>query len=309
MRGKVTFEPIVFKFFKYLNEEKKKYKKEEDLLSSIENLTRMISVPQKYARYILELYKLNYRPDGDYSKLTKDNFIDPRLVGSKKTPNYKSYLYTIAKLPFEGSNLKGYWRNYGTDDEYYVVESYRWYPIYLFKEDIWFKIDHPYSVSTSKQMSQSNPIVYDDEINSKVVLVDGLQMNLLQSGYSVDEIMRSKKESLYQNKKTYISATSNRFKVLVNGSHYTIKYKIVDIVDIGGKQTVVVDVEDVYKSTLTGGKLPTPENYFLGELPGVTPEKIERFLTSNVLIPKFRLHQRLNDDDIVFKFRHLKEEF
>ena len=76
--GKEPSLSVIQKLFKVLDEEKKKKKKRAEILEVIENLALYMNIPKNYALYILELYLLNYRKDGDYSGLTKENFIDPR---------------------------------------------------------------------------------------------------------------------------------------------------------------------------------------------------------------------------------------
>jgi hypothetical protein len=39
----------------------------------------------------------------------------------------------------------------------YVVFSYDWYPIFVYKDGQWYENQNRYSVSTAKQMSQLRP--------------------------------------------------------------------------------------------------------------------------------------------------------
>ena len=94
---------LIVKLFKLLNEEKKKNKTRAAILEVIENFSQYINIPKEYSLYLLELYLLNYRKDGDYSNLTKENFVDPRKMKGKTTSNPKAKLYTIAQLPFKAS--------------------------------------------------------------------------------------------------------------------------------------------------------------------------------------------------------------
>lgn len=69
-----------------------------------------------------------------------------------KSSNYNSRELVHARIPFKASN---------TDGEYigntYVVSSYGWYPIFVYKDGQWFENKDKYSVSTSKQTSQLRP--------------------------------------------------------------------------------------------------------------------------------------------------------
>lgn len=54
--------------------------------------------------------------------------------------------------PFQGSNLSGFNRG-----DVYVVASYGWFPLFVNKGGRWFTHEEKYSVSTSKQRTQSYP--------------------------------------------------------------------------------------------------------------------------------------------------------
>ncbi len=57
-----------------------------------------------------------------------------------------------SKIPFTGSNTSGYWYRNS-----YVVTSYGWYPIFVFKNNQWYENKNKYSRSTGKQMGQLRP--------------------------------------------------------------------------------------------------------------------------------------------------------
>jgi hypothetical protein len=89
-----------------------------------------------------------------------------------------------------------------------------------------------------------------------------------------------------------------------------IKFKISSIEDLGDKNAVNVDIYDVFK-TENYKQIPTPENYLKGEIPNVTPEKIEKEVErklrqnfSQYLGPKLG-----NQDEelVTFRFNHLKK--
>ncbi len=60
------------------------------------------------------------------------------------------------KIPFKGNNTDGKYEN-GS----FVVSSYNWYPIFVYKDGQWFENKDKYSVSTSKQTSQLRPFSED----------------------------------------------------------------------------------------------------------------------------------------------------
>jgi len=188
-------EPRLVKFFKYLNEVKKDVKTKKNLLEKIKTYLPLIGVDEDLALYMLELYSLNYRKDGDYSRITKENFIDPRKMKGKWTTNTQAKYFTKALLPFMGSNLKAFWSKDGKGVPIYVVSSYNWYPIYVFRDNKWYEITRRYSSSTGRQMRNANPVPWDESMD-KVYRVSQDEMKKLIQGATFDEIVRMKRESL-----------------------------------------------------------------------------------------------------------------
>jgi len=80
----IASDKVIVRLFKLFNEYKKTTKTKKELLNIIMDYLPMFGIPKVYAIYMLELYLLNYREDGDYSGLNKDNFIDPRNKVVKK---------------------------------------------------------------------------------------------------------------------------------------------------------------------------------------------------------------------------------
>ena len=308
--------PLIVKLFKLLNEEKKKHKTRAAILEVIKNFSKYINVPEEYSLYLLELYLLNYRKDGDYSNLTKGNFIDPRKMKGKTISNPKAKLYTIAQLPFKGSNLEAYWDEDHNGNPYYKVVSYGWYPVYIFKDDKWYEVTERYSSSTSKQMSNANPVKWDDYLESQVYTLTPDEMKTLRFGNSHEEIMKYKLEKL----KSVESEISKRKKTAKiwswhhEGSNTNIKFKVKSVDIEGDKAIVTVDVYDVVKRE-KGKSVPTPQNYLKGELPDVTTKKVEDSIISKMRDElkdyvgiRFRHRDKISPDiKIEFKFNHLKK--
>lgn len=317
-----ALEPIVIKLFKLLNEEKKKHKKRSDLLEVIKNFSKFLGIPEDKSLYLLELYLLNYRKDGDYSSLTKTNFVDPRFSKGKITSNNKADLYTKAQLPFRGSNLEGYWRKDLNGDQYYKVMSYNWYPIYIFKHDKWYETTKRYSSSTSKQMFRSNPVEWNSDLSENVYLLSPEEMRMLEKGFSHEDIMKEKLrkiKSLEPDMKKERMSTTKIYSFFDTDEtrripETNIKFKVNSIDLEGDKAVVTIDVYDVVKRE-RGKQVPTPQNYLKGEIPNLTPQKVE---------DKIKIHMRhklkdyvgtrfnYNDETplntlIDFKFNHLKK--
>jgi hypothetical protein len=260
----------------------------------------------------LELYLLNYREDGDYSSLTKENFIDPRKMKGKRTPNYNAKLFTKAQLPFEGSNLRGYWRT-TMDGKIYIVESYGWYPIYIFKDGKWYETSDRYSSSTGKQMYASQPYRWNDTLESQVYLLSRQEMAMIERGATHEKVMELKRMAFRNMVPSLVSQKVSTAKSSSYGMEpkISIKFKISSVEEIDDKNVVNVDIQDVLK-VVDGKQVPTPENYLKGEIPNVTPEKVEKQIETKLrnnfqeyLGPKFS--DKPDEENIVFRFNHLKK--
>ena len=69
-----------------------------------------------------------------------------------RTANIRSRDLVINRIPFKGNNTHAEYRNGA-----YVVFSYGWYPVFVYKDGQWFENEEGYSMSTKKQMSQMRP--------------------------------------------------------------------------------------------------------------------------------------------------------
>ena len=310
--------PLIVKLFKVLDEEKKKKKKRAEILEVIENLAPYMNIPPDYALYLLELFLLNYRKDGDYSGLTKGNFIDPRKQQGKTTSNTKANLYTVAQMPFKGGNLIGQWSKDYNGKPYYEVVSYNWYPVYIFKDEKWYEVTGRYSSSTSKQMNNANPVEWSGELQEVVYLLSQEEMKMLKQGVTHEEVMKHKLKKLKElepeltkRKKT---AKSYRWHGDAENANANIKFKIKSIEEEGDKATVTVDILDVIHRG-DSGEEPTPQNYLKGEMPGMTKEIAEekaKVKIMELLRDYMATRFRHNGEDppiqnIFFKFNHLKK--
>ena len=311
---------VVSKLFKLLDEEKKKNKTRASLLEAIKKFSPYIGIPKGFEQYILELYVLNFRKDGDYSNLTKENFVDPRKQRGKVVSNSKAQLYTIAQLPFTGSNLQGYWSEDLNGVPYYKVVSYGWYPIYIFKDDKWYEVTKRYSSSTGQQMSNSNPVSWGNNTFDNIYTLTPEEMKLLERGYSHDYIMRNKVEKLKtiepelkkrkKTAKTYNLGGLNPENV--PNTNVKFQVKKIDVED--DKAIVDIDIYDVVNRE--GGKqVDTPQNYLKGEIPNLTPVRVEDAIKIKMrgeLIDYIGKRFKWSPEDlkgskIEFKFNHLKQ--
>ena len=309
--------PLIARFFKLLNEEKKKHKTRASILEAIKSMSPFLNINPNYSQYLLELYLLNYNKDGDYSNLTTDNFVDPRKMKGKWTPNTKANLYTIAQMPFKGSNLEGYWSSDNKGTPYYKVVSYGWYPVYIYKEGKWYEVIKRYSSSTSRQMSNANPVDWSDELDSNTYTLTPEEMKMLEYGVSHEQIMSNKVKKL----KSIESDVSKRKKLVRSWNYYgdntpkvNIKFKVNSIDVDDDKAIVTIDVFDVIKRE-DGKGVQTPENYLKGELPGINQKFVEDKIKSKMrselvdyIGTRFRwLPEDPINSKVEFKFNHLKK--
>jgi len=247
---------VITKLFRFLNDQKKVHKTKEALLKVIRDYLPFFGIPENKDRFILELYLHNYRKDGNYSNLTKDNYVDPRDMKGRKIPNWESNKYVGAQLPFEGSNLEGFWKQ-TRSGKIYVVQSYGWYPIYIFKDDIWYQIQERYSSSTGKQMNASNPYYYDKNLDSNVYLLNRNEMEKVERGATHDEIMSYKKDRF---KNLIPDLTSNPVQNLRFGvPSSTIKFKISSVEESDDTFIINVDIHGV-KGAIQNAEPETIEN-------------------------------------------------
>jgi hypothetical protein len=110
---------------------------------------------------------------------------------SFSTPYIPSELIKLAEpseknvselLPFKGSNLEGRWEQDGKGEWGYVVLSYGWYPIYIYKYKKWFETSGTYSSSTSKQMRNTRPTRWNDKLGKQMLICDRNEMGEIRKG-------------------------------------------------------------------------------------------------------------------------------
>lgn len=295
--------------FKFLNKRFKENKRKDKFFNDVKLGLKMFGLNPKDVQYYFDLFINNYREDGNYDKITKREFRGPKDFKAKKTTNVDSKNFSRNKLPFKGSNLEGYWDTDINMVQYYVIKSYNWYPIYLYKKGIWYKAIDTYSNSTAKQIRYSNPIEYDNKINQLVVMVTRDEMEKLMRNAELDDIIKYKKERLLKDKSLYTNKekTIKNYEWEDNATPIKIKFKIKDIEEKNGDAIVKVEVLDVFKRE-NNKSIKTPENYLKGEIPNVTKEKVEnrikREITSN-----FQEYIGSSDVEspIKFKFTHSKK--
>lgn len=316
--------------FDMLNQKKDDLKLKKNIIDYIVDMCKILGLDPKMATYYYQLWKANYRKEGNYRKLPPEELISPENLSPKKMLNTEVSPFAKARAPFKGSNLEGKWKVDGKGVKYYVILSYNWYPIYLYKEGVWYRVTDSYSSSTGRQMSNANPINYDSDIKQDVIYVSRKEMGELQSGATYDEIMRGKVEGLVKGKEDFISKRPKFAQDWGYGADYTpikVKFKITDIREEGDRAVIDITIEDAgtremeqrqWGPSYTNRMVPSKGGYLRGEIPNIDREKVERTITNRIVynfkdyVGRWPLYRDGNYDldptKIKFNFTHNYEK-
>lgn len=301
-------EIVLFKFLDRVMDTKPR---KDKLYDQLKQGLKMFGLDKNKAQYYFDLYNLNRREDGKYEKITPDEFKGVKSFKAKTITNPQAGEYTQVKAPFKGSNLKGNWEKDRDGEEMYVVYSYNWYPIYIYKKGIWYEIIDTYSSSTSKHIRYSYPFRYNSSIDKMVVLVDRDEMEKLKRNAGFDDIMKTKKEKLLRDKSRLISKKPQLIRnpewLETPPAQYKVKFRLTDIDEENDKVVVKVSIDDVIRREGNKG-IKSDDNYTKGDIPNVTKEKVEKTVERNIL---GNMTQYLGSSKIElpieFKFTHEKE--
>lgn len=228
--------------FKYLNDNKKQAGTKDDVIKLIKGILGYFGMKESDARMYYEMYTANFRENGDYENLTKENFKDYRDFKQRKVSNRSANEYATAKMPFKGSNLEGVWGMNRKNEWYYVITSYGWYPIYLFINNQWYRTLDTYSPSTRKHLAHSDPARYDSALQQEVVLVSKGEMTRLMDGtYNLNDVEFQRVLNFVRGKDKVIG-----YKKLVSGgwndNAHKVSFTITDIENVDGKIKIFVKV-------------------------------------------------------------------
>ena len=255
--------------FKYLNKHKHQTKTKKVLVDLIKSMMDVFGLPSNDALFYYEVYTANFREDGDYENLTKENFKDYRLFKQSKTPNNKASEYSSAKIPFKGSNIEGKWDVNRKNEWYYVITSYGWYPVYLFINDKWFKTSDTYSSSTRKQMSQVNPISYSSDLKSDVIKVTQDDIKGLMYGvYTLEEINNAKVVDFTTKIKSELVGSKKLLTLGYGDTAKKVSYTISDIKEEDGKIKIIITI--IKAGKVVNNKMVVDNDY--QNIPGFVEE-------------------------------------
>ena len=225
------------KLFKTINSKKKELGSKNKLIEYIQMMLKLMGKNTSEARFYYEVYTQNYRPEGDYENLTQENFKDLRAFKQRKTPNNTAWEFTTARIPFKGSNLEGEWDDNTRGEWYYVVKSYGWYPVYIYKNGQWYGVSNTYSSSTSKQMANSRPRIWNDNLKSEMVYLSPDEMKGILYGKSLEDIEGQRYDEFVSSKDSYDMEVSRTKTFGWGNDKIKASFKI-DKVDIEGDDVI-----------------------------------------------------------------------
>jgi hypothetical protein len=238
--GPLTKKEIML--FKYIDKNKRETKTKPDFLKFLKSFLPVLGLSPNQANFYYEVYTANFRPEGDYENLTKENFKDYRLFKQRKVTNNTAYEYASARMPFKGSNVEGEWNVNNNNEWYYVVKSYGWYPIFLYINDQWYRTLDTYSSSTRKQMSQINPVKFDSNLNADVMSVTKGEMERLMDGrYNIERVKTDRVSNFVKVK----DKVTNQSKLISGGwgdNAHRVNFMVKDVEDVEGKIKLFVKI-------------------------------------------------------------------
>lgn len=197
-KGLVPFEVVIFD---QLHKRKEELKTKDTMVQFLKKLLDIMSISTDEALYYYYLFTLNYRPDGNYKDIKKSELKTLENLKSSKTTNVSSSVYTSSKIPFKGSNLEGFWEKDSNGVSQYVVTSYDWYPILLWKDGMWYAVSDSYSRATGKQLSQTGKnFLWTDKVNR----LSADEIRRLRNGQNFGELKNRKLTELYKDVESLI---------------------------------------------------------------------------------------------------------
>jgi hypothetical protein len=286
------------RLFKYLNKHKQDMGNQSKMLAFVKTMMPFVGRPDSDARFYYEVYTANYRPNGDYENLDKTTFRNFKEFKQRKTPNNNAYQFSSAKIPFKGSNLEGYWDVNRKNEWYYVVKSYNWYPVYLFINNQWYVVSNTYSSSTSKQMSQVNPVRYNSGLDAKVISVTKNEMSNLIDGKSLDDVKSERVTNFGDKFASSLIGTKKLLSIGWGDNRKKVNYTISNVKNEDGKIKIDVTINKAGTVEGTNKMVINPEGYVH---PSPFSEDLEDGIKKKIM---FDNKDYLTDDNTEFIFNH-----
>lgn len=294
------------RMFKYVNKVKNSVKTQTEYLNLFKTLMKMVGRPDSDARFYYEIYTANYRPEGDYENLNKDNFKHYREFKQRRTPNNSAYEYASGKLPFKGSNLEGIWDVNDNNEWYYVVKSYEWYPIYLFINNQWYRVSNSYSSSTAKHLAGANPMrkaTYDPNIKEPIIKVTPEEIKNIMNGKSMESIKTNRLTSFMSRfgREMNMGNPSRMITIGWGNDRKKVKFTIKNVEEKNGKINFNIRIDKAGTVEGTNKMIVNPEGYVV---PSPFSEDIENGIKERLLMD---YSDYLKTDNTNFEFYHPKK--
>lgn len=232
--------------FKSLNKNKEKLQTKDQYKNYIARYLETLGMSPKEALYYYYVYSSNYRPDGQYEEIKKGEQNIPAFEDkAKRTSNIRMSEFAQNKIPFKGNNVEGFWEKDPQGEPQYIITSYNWYPIYIFKEGKWYVVSESYSSSTAKQMGQTR-------IYKNTRYLSPKEMTELRRGKDISDIFKAKEENITAELKKMLMGRQYQFATIhlpesqnAPRGEYRIKFTLNFIDKIGDDTLIDIDIIEI----------------------------------------------------------------
>lgn len=298
-----AFLPQEVYIFRTIHKQLKELKTKDKIIGRIKEILDYMGFDPLESMYYYYLFTSNFREDGRYDLTKESEKKGPQDLKAQKTTNTNVGPFAQSKIPFKGSNLEGFWEKDLDGVDQYIITSYGWYPIYIFKKGQWYKINDTYSSSTGRHVSNTQ-IGYDKPLFNKS------EMNALRAGVSPEKLLSNKYEKLVQKLKNeligrkftrsidFYSLGWNRPEMRnMDNRGGKIDFIVRDVNLVDGKPELTIDI-------LRGG-FTTPTRAYLSTTyahPSLFSEGAE--MTVDREMKALLYPELLKRDDLMFKINH-----
>jgi hypothetical protein len=298
-----AFLPQEVYIFRTIQKQLKELKTKDKIIGRIKEILDYMGFDPLESMYYYYLFTSNFREDGRYDLTKESEKKGPQDLKAQKTKNTNVGPFAQSKIPFKGSNLEGFWEKDLDGVDQYIITSYGWYPIYIFKKGQWYKINDTYSSSTGRHVSNAQ-IGYDKPLFNKS------EMNALRAGVSPEKLLSNKYEKLVQKLKNeligrkftrsidFYSLGWNRPEMRnMDNRGGKIDFIVQDVDLVDGKPELTIDI-------LRGG-FTTPTRAYLSTTyahPSLFSEGAE--MTVDREMKALLYHELLKRDDLMIKINH-----
>jgi hypothetical protein len=278
-----------------------------EILRYFKTLLPYYGIDESKSKLYYIVYQNNFRQDGDYSTISWSEFKGPKDWRERKIKsNRDADEYVESLTPFKANNLSGQWETDSNNNDLYVVLSYGYYPIYIYKNGKWYGNNNKYSSSTAKHMSYSRP----KGVNIK--FLNRQEMEDLRRSGTIESFIEKRKEEVLNRRDVLKSKYKNKsFKDYSTNTR--ISFTLDSILKKGNRILFVITVNDVFLAD-RNFKPTSDENYLLGEIPNVNKEYVENRIISFLTGELYHLYleerkegARRLTSTFDFKFKHKKE--